>query len=298
MAPRDDPVDVANVRLGAPRAERPSAPAAPPGRVGPNLASDEAFLRELCVILKSLDRPAVQNTRLRRLPMGPDSPTEALGPDAPGLRALLVETVRRRHVLAAEAHLVSESRYFMGFGSQWRDLLDDVRDALKGRGHRVCKVPPGGHEFPVVRDCLVYVWRVPSHQDAVSEFASSPTRRNTFATAPPDPTLWEPNLQEQQDSGQWATHESEVRPILESIADTMPLILVLVHSTPRQLQSIEWAVAKLDGDGKVELRGREEVWEPEPVANGDSPGVEAFDSGSPVRPNLQLREEEGLEPNA
>ena len=39
--------------------------------------------------------------------MSPDSPAEALGSDAPGLRDLLVEIVRARHARAAEAHLVS-----------------------------------------------------------------------------------------------------------------------------------------------------------------------------------------------
>ena len=68
--------------------------------------------------------------------MDPHSPTEALGADASGLRDLLVDLVQSRHNRAAEAHIVSDSRYAMGFGSQWRDLLDDTRDALKSRGFR------------------------------------------------------------------------------------------------------------------------------------------------------------------
>jgi hypothetical protein len=78
----------------------------------------------------------------------------------------------------------------------------------------------------------------------------------------------------------------------------MPLVLVMVESTPRQLQSIEWAIAVLDGDGKVELRGQEAIWEPEPVADGNTSGVEAFDSGSPVMPMVEPREQEGSGPDA
>lgn len=230
--------------------------------------------------------------------MGPDSPAEALGPDAPGLRDLLVEIVRARHALAAEAHLVSESRYAMGFGSQWRDLLDDTRDALKDRGFRSCKLAPGGHEIPVVHDCLVYVWRVPNNPTAVSEFASSPTRRNGFTTAPLDPALWEPSLSEEQESALDTTYGGEVGPVLRAVDDNMPLVLVMVESTPRQMQSIEWALAVLDGDGKVELRGQEPIWESEPVADGNTSGVEAFDSGSPVMPTVEPREEEGSGPDA
>lgn len=224
--------------------------------------------------------------------MVPDSPTDALGSDSPALRDLLVEIVRARHALAAEAHVVSESRYAMGFGSQWRDLLDDTRDAVKDRGFRTCKLSPGGHEIPVVHDCLVYVWRVPNNPNAVSEFACSPTRRNGFTTSPPDPTLWEPNLSEDLEPTQSAVNEDEVGPVLRAVGDSMPLVLVLVESTPRQLHSIEWAVAVLDGEGKVELRGREAIWEPEPVADGNASGIESFDSGSPVEPKVEAREQE------
>lgn len=223
--------------------------------------------------------------------MGPNSPADALGSDAPGLRDLLVEIVRARHARAAEAHLASESRYAMGFGSQWRDLLDDTRDALEDRGFRTCKLAPGGHQIPVVNDCLVYVWRVPNNPTAVSAFASSPTRRNSFTTAPLDPALWEPSLSEEQESAQDTTYGDEIGPVFRAVCHSMPLVLVMVDSTPRQMQSIEWAVAMLDGDGKVELRGQESIWESEPVAHGNASGVEAFDSGSPVMPKVEPREE-------
>ncbi|WP_329484253.1 hypothetical protein OG555_19080 [Kribbella sp. NBC_01484] len=230
--------------------------------------------------------------------MVPDSPADALGSDAPGLRDLLVKIVRARHALAAEAHLVSESRYAMGFGSQWRDLLDDTRDALTDQGFRSCKLAPGGHEIPVVNDSLAYVWRVPNNPNAVSEFASSPTRRNGFTTPPLDPTLWEPSLSGEPEPAQDATGEGEIGPVLRAAGDRMPLVLVMVESTPRQLLSIEWAVAVLDDEGKVELRGQEAIWEPEPAAVETATGVESFDSGVPVAPKVEPREQEGSGPDA
>lgn len=230
--------------------------------------------------------------------MVPNSPAEALGAQAPGLRDLLVEIVRARHALAAEAHLVSASRYSMGFGTQWRDLLDDTREALRARGFRSCKLDPGGHEIPVVNDSMVYVWRVPDHPDAVSEFAASPTRKNGFTTPLLDPALWEPSLSEEPEATDDATGEGELETVIKAAGDSMPLVLVMVASTPRQLQSIEWAVAVLDGENKVELHGREAIWEPEPVADGDASVVESFDSGEPVAPKVEPREQEGSGPDA
>jgi hypothetical protein len=227
-----------------------------------------------------------------------DSPAEALGAQAPELRDLLVEVVRARHALAAEAHVVSESRYAMGFGSQWRDLLDDTRDALRNRGFRSVKLTPGGHPIPVVNDALVYVWRVPSNPNAVSEFASSPTRRNGFMTPPLDPALWEPSLAEGQQPAEDTEEGSEIGPVLLAAGDSMPLVLVMVESTPRALQSIGWAVAVLDGEGKVELRGQEAIWEPEPVIDDATDGVESFDSGAPIEPKVEPREQEGSGPDA
>lgn len=224
--------------------------------------------------------------------MVPDSPVDALGAHALGLRDLIVEVVQARHGLAAEAHQVSESRYAMGFGSQWRDLLDDTRDALRDRGFRSCKLAPGGHEVPVVNDCLLYVWRVPNSPHAVSEFASSPTRKNGFRTATLDPTLWEPSLVDEPEPVQKVSEEGELGPVLRAVGDTMPLVLVMVESMPRQLQSIEWAVAMLDDAGKVQLCGQERIWEPEIVADEAASVVESFDSGVPVAPVVELQKQD------
>ncbi|WP_244223630.1 hypothetical protein [Amycolatopsis circi] len=204
---------------------------------------------------------------------------------------MLVEIVQARHSLAADAHLVSESRYAMGFGSQWRDLLDDTSQTLKDRGFRSIKLAPGGHEVPVVNDSLVYVWRVANNPNAVREFAASPTRKNGFMAAPLDPTLWEPSLSAEPEPGQHVT-ESELGPLLRAVGDTMPLVLVMVESTPRQLQSIQWAVAVLDGDGKVELRGLECIWKPEFIAADAASDVESFDSGVPVAPVVELQKQD------
>lgn len=223
--------------------------------------------------------------------MVPDSPTDALGSHTRGLRNLLVEVVQARHALAAEAHLVSESRYAMGFGSQWRDLLDDTSQKLKDQGFRSVKLAPGGHEVPVVNDSLVYVWRVANNPNAVREFAASPTRKNGFMVAPLDPTLWEPSLSGEPEPAQNAA-EGELVPVLRAVDDDMPLVLVMVESTPRQLQSIDWAIAVLNGDGKVDLRGQECIWKPEFVAADAASDVESFDSGVPVAPVVELQKQD------
>lgn len=231
----------------------------------------------------------------------PASPSEALGDDASGLRDLLVEIIEARHALAADAHLVSESRYAMGFGSQWRDLLDDTREALANRGFESSRLAPGGHDIPVVNNCLVYVWRVPNHPDAVTEFASSPTRRSGFAVLPPEPGLWEPCLSDEQhanDNLSQNAHAGEVEQALRAVGDAMSVVLVMINSTPRRMQSIEWAVAVLNEDGKVELRGVEPIWVPEPDADAAASDVESFDSGQPIEPTVEAREQEETDSDA
>jgi hypothetical protein len=221
-----------------------------------------------------------------------DSPLDALEFQAEGLRDLIIKVVRARHERAAEAHETSESRYGMGFGSQWRDLLDDVHDALKNQGFQSHKLTPAGHNIPVVNNCLVYVWRVPNNPNAVSKFASSPTRKNVFETAPLDPTLWEPCLEDRHEPSQENPDASELGLALREVGDTMPLVLVMVESTPRQLQSIDWAVATLDDAGEVRLRGHERIWEPELVTEDSGANMESFDSGTPSEPSVELQEQE------
>ncbi len=224
--------------------------------------------------------------------MLPDSPVGVLGVQAPGVRDLVVDVVRSRHDKAAEAHQVSGSRYGMGFGSQWRDRLDDTHDALIQRGYRSHKLAPGGHKVGVVNDCLVYVWRAPDDPNATRDFASSPTRQSGFIAPPPPAMLWEGQLAEEVEPAEDASEVAEAANLVEAVRETMPLVLVMVWSTPRQLQSIEWAVAVLDDSGKVELRGQEPIWEPDVVADDVSSDVEAFDSGAPAGPTIEPREQD------
>lgn len=186
----------------------------------------------------------------------------------------------------------------MCFGTQWRDLLDDTNDALTELGFQSHKLTPAGYRLPVVNDCLVYVWRVPNAVDAVSSFASSPTRRNGFAAPPPEPMLFEPDFAEAKQVDAVPEAETEIERVVRSVGDTMALVLVMVESSPRQLQSIEWAVAALDDTGKVTPRGQEPIWEPEFVADDTVSDVASFDSGTPDGPTIEPREQEGSQPDA
>lgn len=232
--------------------------------------------------------------------MVPLSPTEALGSHAHGVRDLLVEVVRSRHDRAAEAHLASGSRYSMGFGSQWRDLLDDAQEALVDRGFQSHKLSPAGYELPIVNDCLLYVWRVPSTPDAITDFASSPTRKNGFSAQPPDPMLFEPGFGDEPDHDEASegAEEARVERLVRAASGSMPVVLAMVHSSPRQLQSIEWAVAELDDTGKVKLHGHEPIWEPEADVDPVASDVESFDRGTPVEPAIEPREREGTDTDA
>ena len=234
--------------------------------------------------------------------MGPLSPADALGPHTPGVRDLLVEVVQSRHDLTAEAHHASESRYELGFGSQWRDLLDDVQEALAERGFQSRKLAPAGYMLPVVNGSLLYVWRVPDAPGAVSRFASSPTRKNGFIAALPDPMLFGPDFGDDPESPTEvadSTGEAGVERLVRAVGHSMPVVLVMVHSSPRQLQSIEWAVAELDEDtGKVKLHGHKPIWAPEAHGEGAASAVEPFDSGTPVPPAVELQKQEGTDPDA
>jgi len=229
----------------------------------------------------------------------PSSTADALGLHAPTVRGLLIEAVRSRHGRFAEAHQISGSRYGMGFGTQWRDLLDDAHEALTGRGFRSYKLDPAGYKLPVVNDCLVYLWRVPETVDAVASFASSPTKRNGFSAQPLDPMLFDPALLAGPEPVEAAGEETELERVVREVGDTMPLVLVMIQSSPHQLQSMEWAIAELNHTtGEVELRGRETIWEPELATADAASFVESFDSGIPVAPAVELQKQEATQPDA
>lgn len=229
--------------------------------------------------------------------MVPLSPVEALGPHAHRVRSLLIEVIRSRHDRAAEAHLASGSRYSMGFGSQWRDLLDDAHEALTNCGYLSHRLSPAGYQLPVVNDCLLYVWRVPGIPDAVTDFASSPTRRNGFSAKQPDPMLFEPEFGDEPDQDE-VPGEARVEHLVRAANGSMPFVLAMVHSLPGQLQSIEWAIAEIDETNKVKVHGRELIWEPEPVVDTMVSDVEAFDRGTPVELAIEPREQESEDTDA
>lgn len=230
-----------------------------------------------------------------------NSPTQALGNQTAGVRDLMIEVVRTLHDRFAAAHLVSGSKYGMGFGSQWRDLLDEAHDALSRRGFESHKLPPGGHKVGIVNGCLIYVWRVPEDAKAIANFAFSPTRQNGFVAPTPPAMLWEPTFKEDVislDPSAEARDMESTATLVAAVGDPMPVVLVMVHSVPWQLQSIEWAVAELDAEGKVELHGRHSIWEPELVADDAKSDVESFDSGTPAAPVVELRTQDRPGPDA
>lgn len=229
--------------------------------------------------------------------MVPNSPIHALGDQADGVRDLMIDVVRSRHDRFAAAHQVSGSRYAMGFGAQWRDLLDDACAALTERGFQSHKLAPGGHKVGIVNGCLVYVWRVPDGANAAKNFASSPTRQNGFGAPTPPAGLWEPRFDEDIHSIDAASastdfESAETAALMAAARGPMPLVLVMVHSAPWQLQKIEWAVAELDREGGVEFHGLDSIWELELIAEGPASAVEAFDQGSPVDVDVELRTQE------
>ncbi|WP_211220846.1 hypothetical protein [Agrococcus lahaulensis] len=259
----------------------------------------EAAMLESCVILKFQSRPYRRLGRdSRRFTMGSDSPADALGLHAQGVRDAVVEAVRSVHYRFAEAHAVSRSRYGMGFGSQWRDLLDEAHDTITRHGFQSHTLTPGGHKLPVVNGCLVYVWRAPDDREAVSKFASSPTRQSGFAAPPPPAMLFDPTFSDEAEADEDVVGVAETEVMLEAVRDGMPLVLVMVWSTPRQLQAIEWAVAELDEAGKVTLHGQESIWEPEGVSVDAASNVESFSEGEPIEPVVEPRKQEGIDPYA
>ncbi len=221
--------------------------------------------------------------------MAPRSPAQALGSHADTVRDVVVEVVRTRHEYSAEAHQAARTRYTNAFGTQWRDLLVDTEEALTGRGFLSHTLAPGGYKLPVVNDCLVYVWRVPNGPDAVTNFASSPTRLSGFVAPPPPAMLWEGDVPEQEQPN---LDSPENLAMMAALQESMPLVLVMVGSTPRQLQSIEWAVAEIDNRDKVALHGQESLWKAELVGDDVTYDVESFDSGAPVVPVVALQHQD------
>lgn len=264
-------------------------------------AATEAMVRESCGILKTFGpgRDHGQRSQGGQL-MVPKSPSEALGHQAAGVRDLIVDVVRDVHERFAAAHSVSGSKYAMGFGSQWRDLLDEAQGALAMRGFDSHKLAPGGHRVGIVNGCLVYVWRAPEDPTAISNFASSPTRQNGFVAPTPPEMLWDPTFNEGVDPAgpsAYSRDRDSVAALMAAVGAPMPMVLVLVHSVPWQLQKIEWGVAELDADGKVELHGRCVIWEPEGASGEAGSEMEPFDSGTPSVPvvKLQIRDRPGLD---
>jgi len=226
------------------------------------------------------------------------SPAEALGRHTQTVKELVVESVRHRHGRFAEAHQVSGSRYTIGFGAQWRDQLDDVQEALRDRGYRTHKLPPAGYKLPVVNDCLVYVWRVPGSDDVATSFASSPTRVNGFSAPLLDLQLFEPGDAEEVEAVQDSLEKAQLERVAHAASGVMPLVLIMIQSSPRRLHSIDWAVAELNlASGEVLLHGQESIWDPEVMQGAAATGVESFASGTPVEPSIEPREQEGRGPD-
>jgi len=224
--------------------------------------------------------------------MTPSSVEEALGDHTDAARDLVVEVVRARHDRSVEAHEASGSRHLLGFGSQWRDLYDEANEAFKDRGYKSHRLEPAGWRLPIVNRCLLVVWRVPSRANAIDGFASSKTRRNGFF-AHESPEIFGDSFLGGGEAARDNAEEAEFESMVKAAGAVMPVVLVMVHSTPRQLSSIEWAVAEYhSATGAVRLHGEEVLWRPELVDVGAATDVESFDSGSPVAPSLALQSEE------
>ncbi|PYF96393.1 hypothetical protein SAMN05216184_11953 [Georgenia satyanarayanai] len=220
------------------------------------------------------------------------SPIQVLDTHADEVRSFVVHRVLDVHDRFADAHQMSGTNYGYVFGGQWRDLLDAVRKAATDRGYRTYSLPPGGQRLPVINGCLLYAWRVPDSARTVSSFASSPTRRSGFTAPPLDPMLFEPGFTgEAEELGDWLD-DLELKGVVGEAQAVMPLVLVMVRSTPRRLQSIDWAVAELEVDRReVILHGLETIWEPEPIDGALTASVDSFDSGTPTGPKIEPQEE-------
>jgi hypothetical protein len=235
--------------------------------------------------------------------MIPDSPADALGPYAATVSEIIVDVVRTRHGYAADAHQAAHTRNTRGYSTLWQDLLVDVQEAFVDRGHDLHRLAPAGHKVPIVNGCIVYVWRVPTSGDPV-HFAASPTKMACFNAPFPEPTLFGPDLMGPStltalQPGSEPEQSADMEAVMSAVDGKMPVVLVKVYSSPRQLQAIDWAVAELDREtGEVSYRGEETIWRAEPATESDTSDVESFAAGTPVEPVVEPREQEGVDPDA
>lgn len=231
--------------------------------------------------------------------MVPGSPADALGPHAATVREVAIDVVRARHGYAADAHQAARTRNARGYSTLWQDLLVDVQEAFGDRGHDLHRLAPAGHRVPIVNSCLVYVWRVPASGDP-ARFATSPTKMSCFDASPSDPALFGPDFMDESEPVREVSASSdELEAVMGSVGGAMPVVLVMVHSSPRQLQAIDWAVAELDREsGEVGFHGEETIWQPEPSSEAEAPDAGSFDSGVPVVPALEPQTQDRPQSNA
>ncbi len=229
------------------------------------------------------------------------TPSEILGFHAAEVRELLVQVIVTRHDLTAAAHAEMKTRYSMAFGTQWRDLLDDMRDAASQRGFEAYKVHPAGYYLPIINDCLVCIWRLPAVANPLENFASSPTRQNIFSAKRPTQIMMDLGFGGEPRPGHSSAElaESQVKELVRDVGDMMPVVLVMVHSAPEQLRLIEWGIAEYkELAGTMDLTGLEAIWVSEGSPAGLRAEVEPFDSGTPIRPTVKPWNQENNERNA
>lgn len=226
--------------------------------------------------------------------MAPLTPADALGQHTDRARRLIIESVLSRHEQAAAAHAVSGTRYGGVFGSQWRDLLDDAAASFHTEGFETIHVKPAGYELPVVSGCVIFPWRVPGKADAIATFASSESRQALFSEPrPPEPLFDLAGIDgSEMNDAVGGASPTDMESLVLAIDEPMPVALVLVHSSPSRIVSIEWAIATLDESGGVLPHGLEEIWVPGTDPEVSSSEVESFDSGSPELPDIALRPQE------
>lgn len=220
--------------------------------------------------------------------MAYNTPAEALGEYESMARELIVDVVRARHESAADGHDAAKTRFLNFFGSQWRDLLCDARDAFKERGFDSHKLTPGGYWLPIVNDALIFVARIPEDADVARDFASSKTRMSSFFARRELGLFGESFMSGGDQEAHTADELDRFEKLVEAAGAVMPVVLVMVHSTPRRLSSITWAVAEYRA-GQVHLHGEDAIWSGDFSGEGMDIEVESFDSGVPAPPVVALQ---------